>query len=231
MKSIFKFALLPALFVAAVCRGAGEPQVGLRCDFASERDLGDDWRTIGSFMVPLWTHFHIADVPGAANGRALVVEANNSGGFMIVRFRGVDLGKHPRLHWRWRIVRPMKVAVGRRDPDDQACVIYIADGTQVRQRCVGYRWEFNTPVGATAMLKYGGGIRLVKAFCLRNRETPAGEWVEEERDVVADFKDAFGVAPAHDFVVVIGGNSQHSRSNTRVEIDYIEFRSAPAPGN
>ena len=228
MKKVLTVAFLLSMFAAAV-RGE-DPPVGLHCDFVSERDLGGDWQKIGSFMVPLWTHFGIADVPEAADGRALVVEANNSSGFLIIRFRGLDLGKYPYMRWRWRIVRRMTLPVGKADPDDQACVIYIADGNQICQKCVGYRWEFNTPVGAAAMLKYGGGVRSVKVFCLRNRETPVGEWVEEERNALEDFKCAFGAPPSHEFAVAVGAKSQHTRSNTRVEIDYLEFRSSPATG-
>ena len=225
MKIISTTAFLLSAFAALLCRG-GEPAAGFRCDFDSERE---HWHRIGSFMVARRTSFHIADVPGAENGRALVVEAKCSSGFLIMRFPELDLGKYPVMRWRWRIVRRMNLAEGGYDPDDQACVVYIADGSEFRQKCVGYRWEFNTPVGTAGVLKYGGGLRLVKAFCLRNRETPDGEWVVDERNVVEDFKAEFGAPPSAEFVVTIGGNSQHSNSDTRVEIDYIEFRPAPAP--
>ena len=219
--------LLLSLFAAAAGRGA-EPRVGLRCDFDSEPRLMAHSRVVGAFMVPRRTVFRIADVPGATDGRALVVEANNSSGFLLIKFDGLDLKKYPYMRWRWRIVRQLKLAPGGSDPDDQPCVVYLIAGSRLNQKCLGYRWEFNTPVGTERMINYG--MSRVKAFCLRDRQSPAGEWVVEERDLQADYRAAFGIPIPAEFVIGIGGNSQYSRSDTRVEIDYIEFRSAPAPG-
>ena len=229
MKNILEIACLLSFLAAAVCSG-NEPQAGPRRDFASEHEItGKDCRIIGAFGVSRRTRFFIDDAEGTRDRRALVVETNNSSGFLIFRIKGLDLGKHPYMRWRWRIVRRLNLPETQTaEPDDQACVIYIADGNQLSQKCVGYRWEHRSPVGRKIMLNYAG-LRKVLAICLRNRETPVGEWVEEERNVPEDFKAAFGSVPSPNFVITIGGNSQHSRSDTRVEIDYIEFRSAPAP--
>jgi len=220
---------LPGLFAAAVCFGGGS-EVGGRCDFDSARFVkGDECRIIGAFGVSRRTNFDVADEESAEDKKILVVEAKEASGFLIFRIKGVDLRKYPYMRWRWRIVRRLNLRDDDTDePDDQACVVYIVDGSQLNQKCVGYRWEHNTPVGAKRMLNYAG-LRKVQAICLRNRKTPIGEWVEEERNVVADFKAAFGRIPSPKFVISIGGNSQHSNSDTRVEIDYIEFRSAPKP--
>ena len=229
MKKKLMRSCLPllSLFAAAACRGA-DPQVGLRCDFDSEPALKAHSRIVGAFMVRRRTEFRIADVAGATDGRALVIEANNSSGFMLIQFDGLDLKKHPYMRWRWRIVRPLKLAPGESDPDDQAGVVYLVAGSRFNQKCLGYRWEFNTPIGAGRMINYG--MSKVRTFCIRNRQSPVGEWVVEERDLQADFQAAFGVPIPPDYIISIGGNSQYSRSDTRVEIDYIEFRSAPAAG-
>ena len=63
----------------------------------------------------------------------------------------------------------------------------------------------------------------VNAVCLRNSNTPIGVWVEEERDVLADFQKAFKRGIKSNYAIGISGNSQYTKSNTRVEIDYIEF--------
>jgi hypothetical protein len=46
--------------------------------------------------------------------------------------------------------------------------------------------------------------------------------------VVEDFKKAFGRLPVGDCALTIGANSQYSKSNTLVEIDFIEFLPAAA---
>jgi len=231
MNSILKLSFLVPLLAAALC-AAEESVVGHRRSFASEHEINnDDCRIIGTFGVSRKTVFAVVDEDSAENKRILTVEAKNASGFLIFRIRGLDLHKYPYMRWRWRVVRKMNLHESvKLDPDDQACVIYIADGNQLNQKCVGYRWEYFTPVGMTRMINYAG-LRKVQAICLRNRETGEGEWVEEERNVLEDFKAAFGRFPSPQFVITIGGNSQHSQSDTRAEIDYIEFRSAPKPKN
>ena len=227
MKSYRKAALLLSIFGAVACRGA-EPAVGARCEFDSKSELLKNGQIHGAVMVSNKTRFLFIDEPTASDKKALAVEAKNSSGFLIFRIAGVDLKKYPCMRWRWRVVRRLNLPVNAaaEEPDDQVCVIYIADGSKVNQKCVGYRWEHNTKVGVTKMLNYGG-VRKVRTFCLRNAATPAGEWVEEERNVLEDYKQAFGKAPSSRFVIIIGGNSQNTNSDTRAEIDYIEFRSAP----
>ena len=233
MKNCSKAVRLLPLLLAAACCG-DEPEVGARCGFDSTAEMKNGWRQHGAVGVGRKTLFTIVDEPSAVNCKVLAVEAKNSSGFLIFRLPGLDLKKHPYMRWRWRVVRKVKQPAepaGKPDaqtvePDDQACVIYIADGGQMNQKCVGYRWEHSTKVGVSRMINYGG-VRKVLALCLRNAETPPGEWMEEERNVLEDYRKAFGRAPSARFAIIIGGNSQHTNSDTRAEIDYIEFRSAP----
>ena len=67
---------------------------------------------------------------------------------------------------------------------------------------------------------------MVFRTCMRNKKAVLSRWYEEERNVVEDFKKAFGRAPQGDCALTVGANSQYSKSDTLVEIDYIEFRPA-----
>jgi hypothetical protein len=225
MKSPVKALLLLSIFGAAWC-GAADPAVGFRCDFKTKNEV-EGWEILGAKGAANKTQFFLAEEPGADDKRILVVEAKNASGFLVFKIKGLTLKKYPYMRWRWRVVRKMNLAADKPEPDDQVCVIYIVDGSKITQKCVGYRWEHNTKVGKKRMIKYF--TNKVMAICLRNRETPAGEWVIEERNVFEDYKKAFRKEPSDDFVITIGGNSQHSNSDTRAEIDYIEFRSAPTP--
>ncbi len=172
-------------------------------------------------MVPR-TKFYLADEPTASNGKVLVVEAPKSTGVLMSAPK-VDLSGHPLLHWRWRVVYPIGIAPDVKEPDDQAVVLYFGDGTLLKQRCVGYRWVRNIELGRTGLLSYVGGMMTVKYFCVRNRQTADGEWVEEVRDVIQDYQDAFGRLPNDYFILSFGANSQYSGSMTRAEIDFVEF--------
>ena len=227
MTNSVKTLLLPFLFAAVAC-GAAEPAALPRCDFDSQKVMDEHWKTIGAFGVFRKTKFYIAEEPTATDGRVLVVDAQRSSGFLVFRIKGLDLKNYPRMRWRWRVVRRLNLPDGTAEPDDQVCVVYITDGSTLRQTCVGYRWEHRTKVGVKRLLDYAG-LRIVEAFCIRNKETPVGEWVVDERNVLEDYRAAFGKAPSEKFVISIGGNSQHSKSDTRAEIDYIEFLPATAP--
>ena len=226
MKKVLSSAFLLSLVTAAAYCGE-TPASSVRCDFDAARMLEEKCHFQWVFRVP-HTKFVIVDEPTAVDRRVLAVEADKASGIMIFKFDGLDIKKTPYMHWRWRIVRRVNIPDGTAEPDDQACVIYLSDGNMLRQKCVGYRWEHFVPVGTRRMIKYP--CSQVDAWCLRNRETPVGEWVEEERNVFEDFKQAFGEEPSENAAITIGANSQYSKSDTRVEIDYIEFRSSPTTG-
>jgi len=153
----------------------------------------------------------------------VVIEANRASG-LLMSAPSVDLERYPIMRWRWRIVRRINwPSGGRREPDDQAGSIYIGDGDRVRQHSIAYSWEHNVPTGSCRFLRYRAGLVTVQRYCLRDSRTKSGEWMEETRDVTADFKSVFKRPISKRFVLCIAGNSQHTKSNTRLEIDYIEF--------
>ncbi len=195
-----------------------------RNDFTNPKTLSDEWKFDGSrFLVPR-TKFFLASEPSAFSGKIMVVEADKGTGVMLTApHTKVDLSKTPVMRWRWRVVRPILLKPGETEPDDQAIVLYFGDGTLLKQRCVGYRWEVNTPVGSSGLHKYAAGMMTVNHITMRNHTTPAGEWVMEERNVAKDYREAYGEAPSKEFIVSVGGNSQYSGSNSRAEIDFIEF--------
>lgn len=194
-----------------------------RIDFSDPGRFAREWQFNGAMPMVPHTDFYLATVSSAEDGRVLVIESNRSSGIMMAA-PPVDLDRLPILHWRWRVVRQLTLnGGGSREPDDQVGVVYVGDGNTLRQYCVAYRWEHNTPLGGGGIKRYKGGLLLAKCFCLRNRNTAPGEWVEEYRNVAEDFRAAFGRPLDRRFILSVGGNSQYTKSNTRIEIDYIEF--------
>ena len=207
----------------AVAAETEEQKPVWRIDFSDSDTLKKEWEFRGGkFRVPKTKFFAVGNDEGS-DGSVLVVEADKSTGLLVTLPENVDLERYPIMRWRWRIVRRLSLADGQPDPDDQAAVVYLGDGSSFRQRCVGYRWEHNTEVGKSGTRHYAGGLMTVKWFCVRNRLHPLNEWCVEERDVFTDYREAFGDPPNKVFALSIGANSQYTRSSTRVEIDYIEF--------
>lgn len=201
---------------------AADRQAALRYDFSVPSSIQTAWEFHGAVLFTPRTVFKIENISSARDGKALVIEANKASGVLMTDPK-VNLKKNPVMRWRWRVVRPVVVSPRAPEPDDQAIVVYLGDGTMLSQKCVGYRWEMNTPIGRQQKLKYAGGMMQVHAHCVRNRKDPVGEWIVEEKDVLSDFIRAYKRFPGEYFILGIGANSQYSKSNTRVEIDYIEF--------
>ena len=217
------------LALCAWCRigdVAAAAKDGVRFDFARREEFAATWTFYSYNPLLAKTTFRIERRPSAEDGFVLVIDAASSSGFICVAPR-FDLAKFPVMRWRWRIISNLSVPENAEDPDDQSGVVYIGDGNRIKQCFVAYRWECNTPVGSRLDTSYQSGLTLVKSVCLRNRTTKLGEWVVDERNVWNDFKTAYRRSPLDGFVVCVGANTQHSKSSTRIEIDYIEFLPAP----
>ena len=229
MKRLF-FGLVLAV---AVSSSAGEaesdkasvpsPDASWCNDFTDSRTLEDEWKFDGRcFLVPR-TKFSIDSEPTASKGKIMAVVSNKATGVMLCAPAKVDLNKTPVMRWRWRVVKPVVLKPGESEPDDQVVVVYFGDGTLLKQRCVGYRWEVNTPIDHSGLRKYAAGMMTVSHKTIRNGSTPVGKWVVEERNVVDDYCRAYGRMPNSYFIISVGANSQYSGSDTRAEIDFIEF--------
>lgn len=135
---------------------------------------------------------------------------------LLARPLSVDLAKTPILCWRWRVDAPLKTAdMATRAGDDYAARVYLSfevppetlgvgtrlalklaralRGNQVPDAAVNYVWDNKHPVGTGRANAYTDRARML---VLRTGGAEAGRWVEERRDVTADFVHAFGHAPA-----------------------------------
>ena len=211
-----KKSLLLFLILSAALLTGGE-----RIVFSTPGTFHTAWRYIGK--IPLIPRTVFSVVPSGNNGNSkLVVEARKSSG-MMMQYLNVDLEKTPVMRWRWRVVTQMNWGPWQ-DHDDQPVVIYIGDGSALKQRSVGYRWEIHGTVGKKYIRNYSGGAVQLGCVTMRTAATPGGKWVTEERNVLKDFGEFFG-GMKRKKALVIGGNSQHSRQYSLAEIDYIEFLS------
>jgi len=199
--------------------------------FAFSEEIQNEWVKQGKVLLVPSTRFVIRKMrPGEkVKGGVLRVEANSASGVIMTRPR-IDPQKYPRVRWRWRVLRHLDYKPQTDEPDDQVITLYFGDGTMVSQQCVGYRWEYNTPIGECCLLNYVAGTVKVWRVCTRNRQSPRGKWIVEERNYAQDYEKAFGKKLKEDFVMSIGGNSQYTKSDTVAEIDYIEFLPAKEEG-
>jgi hypothetical protein len=170
--------------------------------------LGPGWRVAGlpRQRVPL-TRYGVAQVDGAA---ALRIEAAASYGNLVL-----DLPGRPapaRLRWRWRVDEAnAAVDLARKAGDDAAAKVCLAFELPLervpfveRQLLRLARGRAGEPLPAATLCWVWGGAearealfdnpysRRVRAIVLRNRDDGTGRWFDEDRDVAADWRRAFG---------------------------------------
>ena len=131
---------------------------------------------------------------------------------LLGRNVAVDLKKTPILCWQWRIDAPVASAdMTRKSGDDYAARVYLTFavppdqlsfatraklrlarsiyGGQVPDAALNYVWDNRHPVGTVQDNAYTDRARML---VLRSGAEQAGIWVQERRNVLADFHRAFG---------------------------------------
>ncbi len=157
------------------------------------------------------TQFRLVEDAGVPVVRA---QADAAGGSLLRSIRW-DTAGHPRLQWRWRVDRVVAQGdIHSKDGDDFAARLYVMFdypterlsfaeraklsiarwiyGDQVPAAALCYVWDNQAAVGTRAWNAYTDRVRMI---VLRNATSGVGDWMLEQRDLVADYREAFGEAP------------------------------------
>lgn len=106
----------------------------------------------------------------------------------------IDLARTPVLAWRWRVEGVLSGTDERTKPGDDfpARVYVVRDGGLApwRTRSLVYVWASREASGRDWPSPY---TRQAHVVALRSGAAQAGQWLEERRDVRADFQRYFGL--------------------------------------
>jgi len=158
------------------------------------------------------------------NGGTTVVEgtadASASG---LVQLLDIDPYERPILRWQWKVTQPVEGAdTARRAGEDAPVRIIISfagdvgglplsdrlffdqvralSGVQMPYATLEYVWGGGAPKGTVVVNSYTPRIRII---LVQSGPQPLDEWVSESRDVVADFRRAFGEEPGRITAIAI----------------------------
>lgn len=168
------------------------------------------WRIVRFDEKISATQYSVREWDGAT---AIESIADNSMA-LLARPVSVDLSATPMLCWRWRIDAPLRTAdMTTKAGDDYAARVYIsfklADsdmtiGTRMKLKlgsavygadtpdaALNYVWDNRNPPGTTAWNAYTDRARMI---VVQSGAANAGKWVAEQRDVQADFVEAFKIS-------------------------------------
>jgi len=178
--------------------------------------------TPGTALPPGWTpqtfpriprHTRYALVP---DGDTVVVRAEAAGSASGLVFRVTAPAAEARvLRWRWKVDRlPQGADASAKAGDDAPARVYVTFqldpaklgpvdrllyeaaraiyGEAPPQASLMYVWDVAGPAGRSFANPYTARVRTIVVEGGRSR---LGQWLDYERDIVADYRDAFGEDP------------------------------------
>ena len=207
--------------------------------FAStERDLPAPWRVVQLDKDIRPTRYRLREWDGVTAIEAHAVKSMA----LLARRLAIDLAKTPVLCWRWRIDTPLITAdMTSKAGDDYAARVYLSfdvppetlglgtrltlklarslRGIEVPDAAINYIWDNRHAVGTWQANAYSDRTRMQ---VLRSGAADAGRWVEERRDLAADFRHAFGHAPARLTGLAIASDTDNTGEEARA--GFADFR-------
>ena len=162
---------------------------------------------------------------------------------LLARPLAVDLESTPVLCWRWRIDAPLVTAdLDSKAGDDYAARVYLSFsvppaalglaarsklaiarslwGAAVPDAAINYVWDNRHPVGTLKANAYTDRAQLL---VLESGGDRAGRWVSERRDVVSDFRRAFGDLPARLTGMAIASDTDNTGESARAGFADFHF--------
>lgn len=242
MKSLFSAVAATAFVLIGTARAA-EPVAPAFSTMAAGGEIGG-WQTLKPAAKANDTRYTLVKDSGKTVLRA---EADNAMSGLTHAMR-VDVRRYPRLRWRWKVGAPLNGAdMTTKQGDDYAARIYVmfdypaeklSFGTRAKLRFVeslygqkiptaalNYVWDNRRPVGTIQANTYTDRARMI---VVQSGSAQAGRWVTETRDLVADFRAAFGEDPPDVVAIALATDTDNTGESALAWYGDIEF--LPASG-
>jgi len=183
----------------------------------------DNWRT--QRLDGRSTEYRIVDLDG---NPALKAASDNAAAALI---RRVSIGplSGARLRWRWRVLDSVIDDASEREKngDDYAARLLVLFGDASLSsdtRALAYAWAGNEPIGARFPNPFTASVM---TYVLQSGDDRARAWVDQERDVFADYLEAFGELPETVAGIAIVVDTDNTGFKTMAWFDDIELLGTP----
>jgi len=238
---------LGLLVLAGLGIGLAPPDV-LRVGHFSEhdpgRDLPDGWTPISFADIETKTTYDLV-----RSDSGTVVRARSDGGASgLATERRIDLTEYPILVWRWKVDGVVDGGNARtKDGDDYSARLYVtfdyddlgfADQVRLRAlrllgydeiptRALNYVWANRVDRYTILENAYTDWVMMV---AVRSGTKHAGTWVTERRNVLADYRAAFGGDPPPVNGVALMTDTDNTDGEATAHYGDIRFRAATDTG-
>jgi hypothetical protein len=237
--------MLCVLIVGGAASGLGlaGPDV-LRVGAFSEQNPGqqipDGWQPISFADIEAKTQYDLV----RADGEVVVRARSDSGAAGLGTECRVDLTEHPILEWRWKVDGTVKGGNARtKEGDDYAARIYVTFDyedlsipdqvkltalralgyDEIPTRALNYVWANRLERHTIVENAYTDWVMMIAA---RSGEKKAGTWVTERRNVLEDYRAAFGGAPPPVNGIAIMTDTDNTGGEATAYYGDILFRAA-----
>ena len=230
------------LFVNSFTAAAGETapaMIDIPFAAAGSKVLDAGWNELHFPRISKATEYRLV----ADGSEAVLTAHSQQAASALLHAVDIDPVAFPRLQWRWRAQQlPAGGDISRRQGDDYAARIYITFaedpaelswterlayeaagllyGAYPPLRAINYVWATQAPVGTMTASVFQPRAMM---FVIDSGSQYLGQWRQTERNIVADYRAAFGRLPPHISAVVVMSDSDNTASTASADFSRIRF--------
>lgn len=129
------------------------------------------------------------------DGRTVVQATSHAAASGLIRKLRFDPAKYRYLRWSWKIAHTVKGGDEKtRAGDDYAARVYVLFPGQFfwQMKAINYIWASRLAQGKSVPNAFASNAKMV---AVESGNGKAGQWLTEERDLLADYRTLFGTDP------------------------------------
>lgn len=131
-----------------------------------------------------------------------------------------NVNEYPFLYWRWRVNKlPQGGQENIKKKNDSAAGVYVffKNGYPF-SKAIKYVWSSTLPIGTMVKSPYSSKTMI---FVIESGDKDIGRWLTERRNVLEDYKKAFGSLPPLAQGIAIMTDSDNTHSSALADYDYF----------
>jgi len=205
----------------------------------TSQDIPDGWERIAFSKIDTRTQYDLVVMDST-----VVLRAQSDGGASgLVTRRRIDPNEYPVIEWRWRVNRVLDDGNARtKDGDDYPARLYITFDhdlglggrikktalralgyDEIPSRALNYVWASQVEAGAVFPNAYTDWVMMMP---VQSGPERCGEWVAHRRNIVADYRQAFGEDPPAITGIAIMTDTDNTGEHATAYYGDIAFRRA-----
>jgi hypothetical protein len=232
MVTLSRRALLAAATIGLVAARSGS--AGTRSE-----QIVEDWSEgiLGARGIPPgWQHYETPFGRAAYDftmvddeGRRALALRSTGDHSTIAKAIRVSLAATPVLAWQWKVLRfPAGADLRERATSDATghlFVVWPRFPGLLRSRLIGYVWDATLPPGTVVQSRKTGTVTFV---VVRSGKDGIGQWHDEGRDVVHDYRMCFGESPDSPQAVALSIDTNDTHTSAEALFGRIAFTESRA---